>query len=927
MRAVRPGPSGSRKEPPRIRTITSATAREYTREFLSPAELQPYEVAEILGSDIDAGLSPQAVSAARRKHGGNIIREELTLSFGSSLRRQLLGIYGLLLFLCAVIMYVFTTEEIYILLSAGTAAVTLVNAYMEHVSYRSIKNTLKRASPKAAVVRGGREFSVDSRALVPGDVILLESGAIVPADARLIESNGLFVLETVITKSRESVPKDASFLSDGQTDAISPNMVYALSVVTGGRAKAIVTATGKDTAVRLLAGDRTRDPMPALLRYIRSAGRFLSLFAVAASFVLMLIGLIAGRDIVNVFMISLAVGYVSLTDSAFSLASAAVGKGMRMAGEYGASLKNLNSITKLCFIDTVMCEKNSAFPPRQLTAQTVYADGKRLPMDRQHLGDIEEVIKYSLVCSSFREKFDKQSAMRRKKNLDMFYEGSLSDLALIRACGELGIDISRLGSDYFKIETEYSSGGEALRTLVLHEGRNIVILKGAPEMVVTRCAGYQADGAVRRMTAAVAGRLMDVAEQMSKESMTVYAVAAGVTECDSLKRMDAEKKLVFRGFIGYYCSMYVDSASAVYKCTRAGIEPVVRTDESFFTAVNNAKNSGIITDESQVITSEQIKSMDRGLYIANCPEYKVFKDVSDAEWLDVLRLRREDGKAVAVTAERLEDLGLMNEADASFVSNSQAPETIIQTADVLIGSGGFDVITHVLESARSIYKRVYSVVQYLTVAYATLLFAGLAAVITGLEFPFRVNEILLGGLAFNMLFAVSLSLAPTHRKILTDRIPRYTAKPRPGDFLVPAVYSAFSAMSLFFAYFADGAGGTAGYSRVLVTLTLLLFAFAFSGSSKQSMITSRAYRNYLLLPALAVCAAFTALLLYYKPVSEMFGYSPLGVTDILISVGMAAIVFILMQLTLFLIEVKKNKKPSSLRSGGSGDGQGKENQK
>ena len=94
---------------------------------------------------------------------------------------------------------------------------------------------------------------------------------------------------------------------------------------------------------------------------------------------------------------------------------------------------------------------------------------------------------------------------------------------------------------------------------------------------------------------------------------------------------------------------------------------MVRTDESFFTAVNNAKNSGIITDESQVITSEQIKSMDRGLYIAKCPEYKVFKDVSDAEWLDVLRLRREDGKAVAVTAERLEDLGLMNEADASFV--------------------------------------------------------------------------------------------------------------------------------------------------------------------------------------------------------------------------------------------------------------------
>ena len=87
----------------------------------------------------------------------------------------------------------------------------------------------------------------------------------------------------------------------------------------------------------------------------------------------------------------------------------------------------------------------------------------------------------------------------------------------------------------------------------------------------------------------------------------------------------------------------------------------------------------------------------------------------------VLRLRREDGKAVAVS-QRMEDLTLMSEADATFVSNSQAPETIQQSADVLIDAGGFDVIARVLECARSIYKRVYAVVQYLVVAYAMLVF-------------------------------------------------------------------------------------------------------------------------------------------------------------------------------------------------------------
>mgnify|MGYP000785466481 CR=1 FL=1 len=108
-------------EGPSIRTITSASAREYTREFLSPSEMQPYEVAEILGSDIDSGLTKSGVARARRKYGGNIIREELSLSFGQSLKKQLLGIHGLLVLLCAVILYIFTPDPLYMLLAVCAA--------------------------------------------------------------------------------------------------------------------------------------------------------------------------------------------------------------------------------------------------------------------------------------------------------------------------------------------------------------------------------------------------------------------------------------------------------------------------------------------------------------------------------------------------------------------------------------------------------------------------------------------------------------------------------------------------------------------------------------------------------------------------------------------------------------------------------------
>ena len=890
------------EEGPSIRTITSASAREYTREFLSPSEMQPYEVAEILGSDIDNGLTKAGVAHARRKYGSNIIKEELSLSFGQSLKKQLLGIHGLLVLLCAVILYIFTPDPLYMLLAVCAAAVTLVNAYLESRSQKAIKSTLRRVSPKAIVIRDGREFSVD----VPGDVIRLEVGRIVPADARLIEANSLTVLETPVTRAKASVGKDASYIADGTGDAIALNMVCALSVVTGGSAKAIVTATGKDTAVRLLSGDRTRDPMPALLKYIRSTGRFVSLAAVVTDFVLILLGLLTNRDIVNVFTMALTIGFVSLSDSAFALASAAIGLGMKKASAAGASLKNLNSIAKLCFIDTVMCEKNSAFPPRQLTAQTAFVDFRRVPVEKQNRDALEQVLTLSLVCSNFREKFENPSLYRRRRNLDLFYEGSQSDLALIKACGELDIELSGLKNDYFKIETEYTTGGEALRTLVLHEGKNLVVLKGAPEMVVSRCAGYEIGGEAKKMTPAAAKRLLDEAAQLSRESMTVYAVAAGITECDSLKSIDVEKRLIFKGFIGCYMSVYVDSASAVFKCTQAGIEPVVRTDESFYTAVSHAKNAGIITDESQVITGEQLRSMDEGLYIANSPDYKVYRGVTDAEWLRVLRLRKEDGKAVAVTAERMEDLTLMSEADATFVSNSQAPETILQSADVLIDAGGFDVITRVLECARSIYKRVYSVVQYLTVAYAMLVFSALLSLCSGMAFPARVSEIVFAGFGANLLFALALAFAPTHRKILTDRIPRYTARPKLSDFAVPLAYAGGGALALLLSYLAGNAEGA--HSRVLVTFVLLLAMFAFSGSSKQSLVTSRAYRNYLLLPALGISLVGMALLLYEPSARAAFGYRALGAADLLTAVGIALLNFVCLQLALFAINKCKIKK-------------------
>ena len=145
-----------------------------------------------------------------------------------------------------------------------------------------------------------------------------------------------------------------------------------------------------------------------------------------------------------------------------------------------------------------MCEKDSAFPPRQLTAQTAYVDFRRIPIEKAEPGRARGTADAVAGLLEFPRKFENPSLCRRRRNLDLFYEGSQSDLALIKACGDLGVELAELKNNYFKIETEYSTGGEATRTFVLHEGKNLVILKGAPEMVVSRCAGYMSGGEAKR---------------------------------------------------------------------------------------------------------------------------------------------------------------------------------------------------------------------------------------------------------------------------------------------------------------------------------------------------------------------------------------------------------------------------------------------
>lgn len=889
--------SDNDRDTTKIRTITSKSGRQNKDGTFFPAGMQPYEVAEYLRSDLISGLNKKQLKKLYSKYGSNIILNEFKLSFIQSLKNQIKGLLIPLLIVCSLIMYAFEKQFSYLAMSCVITLLILLNAFLESRASKALNVPRKYSSIKATVTREDVTDVYDSRKLVPGDIIFLSQGMVVPCDARLIDDNGLSVLETPVNGKLGSTIKDSIYIANNDKELVYPNMVYAGSIVTSGESNAIVCFTSKDTLLRRITGKKS-DCLPAMLKYIQKASKYISITSIIACFTLLFIGVICARDVAQIFIISLSIGAISLCDTMASLAAASLGYGAKNMSTKGTVLKNLNCIPTLCNLNTIMCSKNTAFPPKKMTFNGMYCDNNFIPADRNLTGKTKELLYLSLACSNI--KFDKTNKKKRKNVPEI--TGKIYDKAITDYLLEKGYDVSKELGEYFKIDTEYSLSGEVLRTLVLLKGRNTVILKGAPEFILSRCSGYELNGTGYKMSSITKKRILAAIEECSQKSGFIIAIAAGETVAENLRDITAERRLMFKGFITLYSTMNVENASAVYKCNQSGIETVVSSSDSYYTAYNMAKNTGIITSEKQIISAEQMYSADTGLFIANCPNYKLFLNFSNSEWLQILKYRKQDKRIIGATAEQIEELSLMNKADVSFVPIN-APDTLKQSADVLMLTSGFDTLTYCMQNARLIFVQIHSIVEYLTVGAATLFLCTLISLIFGLTIPFRVQEILFGGVIFNLFFASSLAFSPSNRKLLLEKLPKYKARPSITDFLTPITYSLGAAICIPLIF-----GMTNSFSAGLVGFTVLLFLYAFTNISRTSIFKKKAFKNTPLFISGVISFSIMAILFFAEPFKTIFSYTSINYVEIGISFGVSGGYFIILQLIKLWLEIKRSQK-------------------
>ncbi len=883
----------------KIKTVSGEGEENIT---FSPEEMQPFEVAEALESDLIDGKNDKQLRKAKRLFGTNEMRGEFRLSFRESLRNQLKGMTPLFLLICSFIMYLFRPNEpTYLVMSLVVAGITVFNAIAEKRASIALRVPKKYSSLKTKVVRNGIEITVDARTLVPGDVIFIEEGTMVPADCRLIDDMGLSVMETHVSGDSGSIVKNSRYTAREGAELICPNMVYAGSIVVSGHASAIVCRIGKETLFRKMRSS-SESYTPDLIKYVQNLCRVVSVVSVAICFLLLFIGVAAGADITNWFICALAIGAASLCDSMVSLCASSLAFGSKKMAEDGTVIKNYGCVQRLARVNTIMCGKSLAFPPRKINLTGLYFSGKSYDREKRPDETAEELLKLLLVCSDAR----RVTAAEKKKTRGLpEYEGTPLDAAIVDYFGEWNKVIGDIREQYIRMDAEYSLSGDISRMLALHKGKNTVIVRGSPENILSRCAGYSLDGTDYKISDFTRKKILSAAEDMARTNSFLVAVACGETNAEALRDIDAEDRLIFKGFVSFASSLDAGVASSVYRCESAGIETVLNSNDAYYTALNAAKSAGIIEDEAQLITAEQYRSLSEGLRIANCPDYRLFLNVDDGEWLDIIKMRRADGKIAAVTAERINELPIMSEADVSIVPESSC-DTLRQTADALLLGSGINLIADGILNAKTICRRIFSVISYLPAGILIMFIASVFCACYNQTPALRAQDVLFGGILFNLAFAFALAFEPRHVKNLRESFGFETVKPKINDFIYPLMFAFCGGITLFIV-----SASTQSYTCALVSLTAMLFTHAATVAGHGGAIATKRFGSRLLwlcaLGALAVAAV-----LFFTPFGRStFGYELPSASQLIITLVFTAGFCVLSQIVRYFLSAKGKMAPDS----------------
>ncbi|MBO4940409.1 MAG: calcium-translocating P-type ATPase, PMCA-type [Clostridia bacterium] len=761
------------------------------------------KVLQELNTSSEIGLS--AVEAEKRlaEHGKNKLAEGKKKSLLVRFLEQFADPMTLILIAAAVISGVLSIIDItngkegefvdVIIILAVVIVNAVLGVFQESKAEKAIEALQQMSAATSKVLRDGKIVVVHSEDLVVGDIVLLEAGDAVPADGRILESASMKIEEAALTGESVPVDKVADTISLGANAKEVPlgdrkNMVYMGSVVVYGRGVAVVTGTGMDTEMGKIAGalaqaEEGQTPLQIKMAQLSKILTWLVLGISAIVFGVQLIRHASNLEldvVLDSFMIAVSLAVAAIPEGLAAVVTVVLSIGVTNMSKRNAIIRKLTAVETLGCAQIICSDKTGTLTQNKMTVV-------------DHFGEDENRIATGMALCSDSE-IDTDGAVT----------GEPTEAALVVWANKLGLPKYDLKTKTPRVgELPFDSGRKMMTTVHQTETGYTQYTKGAPDVVIDRCAYYLENGKPVPMTEDYRAQILTANKAMADKALRVLACAERVwtEKPEKYESDEMETELCFTGLCGMIDPVRPEVKDAIVQCREAGIRPIMITGDHIDTAIAIAKELGILTEGICAVTGSEINEMDDETFAKEFQNIGVYARVQPEHKTRIVNAWRNAGYVTAMTGDGVNDAPSIKSADIGVGMGITGTDVTKNVADMVLADDNFATIVGAVEEGRRIYDNIRKAIQFLLASNMSEVIGIFAATLLGFTLLEPVHL-----LWINLVTDCFPALALGMEKAEPDIMKR---KPRDSKAGI----------------FADGLGANVLYQGLLVSTLVLLSYF------------------------------------------------------------------------------------------------------
>ena len=857
-------------------------------------QMREDEVLETIGSDAN-GLSSEKAEALLKAHGENVLRETKKKSVWRVFAEQFADLLVIILIIAAIISMISGNVESTIVIFAVITMNAILGTVQHEKAEKSLASLKTLSAPTAKVLRGGVKGEIPSAKVVKGDILLLEAGDMVTADGRILESYSLQVNESSLTGESTNVEKNTVVLEGEKALGDRINMVYSGSLVTGGRAVVLVTATGMETEIGKIAAlmNATKEKRTPLQVSLDKFGSQLAIVIMIISAVVFVLSLYRKMPILDSLMFAVALAVAAIPEALSSIVTIVQAMGTQKMAKEHAIIKDLKAVESLGCVSVICSDKTGTLTQNKMTVQQVYINHQTMEADALDLKQqSHRYLLYDAILTN-------DSAIVEGQSI-----GDPTEVALLEMGRKADIKEDILKEMMPRMEEiPFDSDRKLMSTKYRLHGVPTILVKGALDILLKRTDRIRIGDEVRPITEQDVKEILDKNQAFSEQGLRVLAFAYKEAQANQQLTLDEEDHLIFIGLVSMIDPPREESREAVSEAKRAGIRPVMITGDHKITATAIAEQIGIFGEGDMAVTGPELDEMSDAELDENIEKISVYARVSPENKIRIVDAWQRKGAVTAMTGDGVNDAPALKKADIGVAMGITGTEVSKDAASMILTDDNFATIIKAVANGRNVYRNIKNAVKFLLSGNMAGIMAVLYTSLAALPVPFQPVHLLFINLLTDSLPAIAIGMEKSEKDLLSEQ-PR---DPKQGILTKDLMTALFvqggliAVCTMIAFYIGLSTDSATASSMAFATLTLARLFHGFNCRSRHSIFKIGLASNIYSVGAFFGGVLLLALVIFVPVMRTLFSVSPLSGYQI----GMIALLAFIPTVIIQLYKVMK----------------------